>query len=178
MSDWYNPIVRTFCRCRRVLMDVTGLPRERFRPDARLNDLIPPSRRQAAWEALDAVGLPTRVYLPPAACLVVMGLLCLALWWVGSWAGVLAAVAAFLPLLIAFSYLVGMFLAQVGPPGMTTLGDLVMWCTHPRDHRASGYHWSRGDIAHKVRLIVADQSGVPLDRIREDTRFVDDLGMD
>jgi hypothetical protein len=43
-----------FYRLRRALGEVCGVPRERVRPRARLEDLVPPQDRPRAWQQLQA----------------------------------------------------------------------------------------------------------------------------
>jgi hypothetical protein len=185
MNGYYNPIVRTFGLCRRVLMEATGLPRQCFRPDTRLDDLLPAHLAGEVFAALRRAGLR-----PPAVMTLSTALGCLALfvagpglvgWGMGGpWTGLAAAASALLfpAFLLIVSLIPATRRAGVRPDGGMTLGELAVHCTSYREHKASGYRWSRGDIALKVRLIVADHAGAPLSRVREETRFVDDLGLD
>jgi hypothetical protein len=46
---------------------------------------------------------------------------------------------------------------------------MVLYLTSFREHRGSGYRWTRNEIATKVRLIVAESLGVPLDAVQPET---------
>jgi hypothetical protein len=52
------------------------------------------------------------------------------------------------------------------PLGLTTVGELVLGMTCFAEHKASGYRWTRNEIELKVRLILADSLGLPLEDIR------------
>jgi hypothetical protein len=171
----YNPIVRTFNQVRAAILAATDTPRCRIRPGATLTSIIPPERRQAVWDELRRRGLggPGMDQAVVRGCMLV----CTVLFWLAlllGWGWFRALLIAPIPLLFA--------LYVVTAPDMTvpryapTVGDLTVFCTRFPDHKASGYRWSRGDIALKVRLIIAYHLGVPLERIQEETSFVEDLG--
>lgn len=169
----YNPIVRTFNQIRAAVLEATDVPRRLVRPGAVIEELIPLDRRHAVWDGLRRRGLaPPWMDWPP----------------VGPWVGA-GLVAASVPLLECLGPCAALLVSAVGlgvayvstrrwPSTVLTVGELTVYCTRFPDHKASGYRWARGDIALKVRLIIAENLGVPLDRIREDTSFVEDLGAD
>ena len=43
------------------------------------------------------------------------------------------------------------------------MGELVIYATRFSEHKDSGYQWTRNEIAMKVRMIVAESAGMPLD---------------
>ena len=57
------------------------------------------------------------------------------------------------------------------PLGPRTVGELVIYLTRFSDHE--GYRFSRNEIGLKVRFVIAEWLGVPVDRVREDSTFVD-----
>ncbi|WP_149114076.1 acyl carrier protein [Limnoglobus roseus] len=59
------------------------------------------------------------------------------------------------------------------PPFVRTVGELTMYGTRFREHVSSGYSWSHGDVTLKVRLIVAEALGLPLEQVRPETTFVE-----
>jgi len=59
------------------------------------------------------------------------------------------------------------------PIGLTTVGEMVIYATHFADHKGSGYRWTRNEIALKVRMIVAEGAGLPLEAIQPETRVTE-----
>jgi hypothetical protein len=60
------------------------------------------------------------------------------------------------------------------PLGPRTVGDLVIYITRFGDHR--GYRFTRNEISLKVRFVIAEWLGVPVEQVGEDSTFTDDLG--
>jgi hypothetical protein len=63
------------------------------------------------------------------------------------------------------------------PLCLRTVGELVLAMTSLPDHAESGHRWTRDEIAFKVRLIVAEHLGLPLDVVQEESTF-EELGAD
>lgn len=171
MNGWYNPVVRSFNAYRRALMEF-GLPRERLRPCSRLDDLVPEERREEAWAALVRHGLAAPGRIPPEEIqrvfILLAGVPLGFIWWnFGPW----IAAVAFVPLLV-LAWWTTRPLARPGNP-VDTLGELVFAGLDFTAHRHSGYRWARGDIALKVRIMIAEVSGAPLSGIQEETRLID-----
>jgi hypothetical protein len=59
------------------------------------------------------------------------------------------------------------------PLGLRTVGELVLYTTSFREHKRSGYRWTHNEIAMKVRLIIAENLGVPLDAVRPETTLAE-----
>jgi hypothetical protein len=59
------------------------------------------------------------------------------------------------------------------PLGLKTVGELVIYLTRFPEHKDSGYRWTRNEIALKVRLIVAESMGLPLDVVRPECSFME-----
>src|SRR5262245_31547095 len=57
MTEFYNPIVRTFNRLRAGLLASLDVPREVIRPATPLEMLIPVERRREIWDTLGRGGL-------------------------------------------------------------------------------------------------------------------------
>ena len=174
----YNPIVRTFNRLRAVILAKTDTPRCRIRPDATLASVIPPECWQAVGAELKRRGLPGPYWTPPPRDDLALGCVrsgavpslgqVVGSGWLPAWLGLLVR--------IPLNLLLG--LADFGREvewslGRWTVGDLTVHCTRFPEHKASGYRWSRGDIALKVRLIVAVWLGVAPEKVREDASFID-----
>jgi hypothetical protein len=174
----YNPIVRTFNQVRAVILAATDTPRGRIRPSATLASVIPPERWQAVGAELQRRGLPGPYWTPPPRDDLALG--CVHSGAVPSIGQVLGSgwLLARLWLLAAIPVNLFLCLADFGREvewslGRWTVGDLAVYCTRFPEHRASGYRWSRGDIALKVRLIVAVWLGVAPEKVREDASFID-----
>ena len=167
MDKWYNPVVRSFNAYRQALM-AFGLPRERLRPDARLEELVPAPLRREAWDAMRRRGLRLPDLglsnLDGWGCLMAFAVVMGIVW---AKAGGWLAAAAGVPLAV-FLYFVSRPWATE-PATVETLGELAMYGVDFTAHRESGYRWSRGDIALKVRIILGEAANVPLAAIREET---------
>jgi hypothetical protein len=171
----YNPIVRTFCRLRAVLVDTLGVDRRQVCPATPLDALIPAERRGEVFARLREEGfraphvevtvqewpLCWLAAFIPLAVIVPMTL--------GSWLG--CAVA--LPLAIGLGVLACTVRRSrvVRPPLLPrTVGEMVIYLTHFAEHE--GYRFSRNEIALKVRFVVAGWLGVSVDQVREDSEFI------
>jgi len=81
--------------------------------------------------------------------------------------------------------LVGLLFAALTQPwayhfvsGPVTLWDIALYLTPHRECQEAGYRLSKRELSAKVRLIVSENLGVPLDRLTPETSFIDDLGAD
>jgi hypothetical protein len=169
MPDSYNPIVRTFARFRSALLHSLGVPRNEVRPGADLETLIPIPMRRAVWRTLRREGLrvPFLQLTPLESRLrtaVVLKTALSFLLWPQQWPALLVAVP-----LGVLEYWASRRRAVHIPIGLKTVGELVLYLTSFREHRASGYRWTRNEIATKVRLIFAENLGVPLDAVQPET---------
>lgn len=180
MTLTYNPIVRTFCAVRAVLVNDFAIDRECVRPDVPLTALLPAEQHPLLCHRLQVAGLPapevgsrTRDDYPlcPFGCLFPLAF------------SLLPAVFR-LWLVVPITFLLGMQLAILAlrvkrtetvyvPITPTTVGELVIAMIRFGDHH--GYRFSRNEIALKVRLLVAESVGTRLDAITEDTNFIWDL---
>ncbi|QEL19714.1 hypothetical protein PX52LOC_06793 [Limnoglobus roseus] len=174
MSEYYNPVIRMFGRYRTTLCASAGLPRGRITPAVRLDALIPPSRRRSVWAALRAAGLrvPLLELSTTARCVcsllaitVIAGIgLAVGRWW--------PAALVVIPVWYV-TFRASRPWATILPPFVRTVGELTMYGTRFREHVSSGYSWSHGDVTLKVRLIVAEALGLPLEQVRPETTFVE-----
>ncbi len=48
---------------------------------------------------------------------------------------------------------------------------MVIYVTHFGEHRDSGYRWTRNEIALKVRMVVAQSVGLPLEAVQPETKL-------
>jgi hypothetical protein len=171
VAEFYNPFVRTFCRLRAGLMASLDIERRHVRPETPLELLIPRQHRRDVWRRLrdDGLDLPPLMLNPSefgVAAITVLKTAASVALAVNGWAGLLSIIP-----LGVLANRVTRPLAVVLPPNVRTVGDLVLCLTSYRDHRDSGYRWSRGDIAWRVRFLVAQSCGLSLDEVREDSSF-------
>jgi hypothetical protein len=166
MPPQYNPIVRTFGRFRAALVSSVGLARHQVHPEASLESLIPAHRRREVWRHLRRQGLrvPALELAPRERLWQVFGVLktavSLALW-LRRWPALLVA----FPLgLVAYG--LSRRRAVHFPLGLRTVREVVLYVTSFREHSDSGYRWTSNEIATKVRLIVAESLGLPLDAVQ------------
>jgi len=173
MTDAYSPIVRTFCRLRSGLTKNPGVARQEVRPATPLDAILPTATRRAAWKQLQRQGFRLhdlefagqehwRNFL---IALKATGSFALH---VQSWYALLFA----LPLMFIVSR-VRRHRAVQFPLGLSTVGELVIYATQFGDHKDSGYRWTRNEITMKVRMIVAESVGMPLEAIQPETKLLD-----
>jgi hypothetical protein len=173
MTDAYSPIVRTFCRLRSGLTKNPGVARHDVRPATPLDEILPTATRRGAWKQLQRQGLR----LPDLEfsgqdhwrnfwiVLKATGSSALHL---QSWYALLFA----LPLMFIVSRARRHRAVQF-PLGLSTVGELVIYATQFSEHKDSGYRWTRNEIAMKVRMIVAESVGMPLEAIQPDTKLLE-----
>jgi hypothetical protein len=172
----YNPIVRVFGQLRSALAEATGSPSRAIRPGTKLEWVLPLERRRELWRAMrrNGVRLPALELPRPVG------------WFVGPSLIVLSFAAAFalghpagcltgIPALLLFVLLSRPWQTTF-PAGLRTVGELTLYITDSVEHRASGYKWTRNEIAFKVRVVLAEALNVPLDRIELKSRLSRDLG--
>ncbi len=170
----YIPLVRTFCRLRAQMVRHLGVERHEVRPDTPLHDLIPAERRREFWQQLRQEGLsPPDLSLSPkdgcmAALMAVKTAASFALS-LQSWYGLLTIFPVTV-LLYRTTRHRAVHLASC----YRTVGELVLGLTPVAGH--PGYRWGRKEIALKVRLVVAEASGLTLDEVEESTPFTDVFG--
>jgi hypothetical protein len=170
---YYNPIVRTFGQLRSALTEVLDLPRVSIRPDVPLAVLLPVENRRAAWEKLRSEGVDLPGLELPHWLRETTG-----------WTVSVTTVSLALLLKDWWALAYGVELGMVGykvtrpwaiciPLGLATVGELSMFLTSFREHRDSGYRWTRNEISFKVRQIVAESLGRRLDEVHETSTFSD-----
>jgi hypothetical protein len=173
MPAAYDPIVRTFCRSRSGLMNNPGVARHDVRPATPLDAILPIEAKWEAWKQLQREGLR----LPDLEFSrqdrwrnfwIVMGA-------TGSSALHLQSGYALflaLPLMLIVSWARRHRAVHV-PLGLSTVGELAIYATRFSEHKDSGYRWTRNEISMKVRLIVAESVGMPLEAIQPETKLLE-----
>lgn len=174
----YCPTSRSFYKVRQQLSKVLPIPRRMINPKDPLEKIIPIDRRQDIWPKLRSVGL----FLPALERSKVVSRVSIAV----VCAIPLAITLLFLepyfmltaiPLGIAIAYATRQYAVHI-PAVCLTVGDLSVYATSMRDHDSANSAWSRSEVLLKVRMITAEQLGIPIDKIAEDSRFNEDLKMD
>lgn len=173
MADAYSPIVRTFCQFRSSLSTILGVARRDVRPATPLVGLLPIEARREAWKQLQLQGLR----LPDLEfsehdhrrnfwiVLKATGSSALHL---QSW----YALCLVVPLMFIVSWARRHRAVQF-PIGLSTVGELVIYATRFSEHKNSGYRWTRNEISMKVRMIVAESVGKPLEAIQPETKLLE-----
>lgn len=176
---YYNPIVRSFNRYREAFRTAADVPRASIRPDTRLDSLVPRERRQVVWAAVEKRGLrmpplqPTAPAALAGTSFVVVGG-CVVWKLTDSFWPTASAIVQLGALTVRT---VRRWSAEV-PRSVVTVGDLAVWGTHFPDHADSGHRWTRGEVTHKVRLLLAESFGISLDEIHPESRLTEDLGLE
>jgi hypothetical protein len=173
MPDAYSPIVRTFCQFRSGLTNILGVARHDVRPATRLDGLLPIEARRQAWKQLQRQGLR----LPDLEFSkrdhrhnfwIVLKATGSSAVHLQSWYALLFA----LPLMFIVSWACRHRAVQF-PIGLSTVGELVIYATRFSEHKNSGYRWTRNEISMKVRMIVAESVGMPLEAIQPETKLLE-----
>jgi acyl carrier protein len=184
------PTQRGFHEVRRALMAVAGVTRAEVRLETRLDELLPPSRRQKVWDAL--IAEPFALPVAPLGC---PSMLRWAILGSGVFAGILLAVAIAKIWGGAAGFWLGCFGALAVcyfgawvlhpfciclPQGVHTIRDLAMSFTSSRAEKFVGSEpaITREKIAAEVRRLVIEQLGIDPAEYREDASFVKDFGVD
>jgi hypothetical protein len=177
MPESYNPIIRTFCQFRAGLRNCIDIDRHEVRPGTPLEAILPEQSRQEVWQELRRRGLRLpdlerserdgwRIVFRALRAAVSSAL------FLRRWTALLLVV----PLALALSWATRR--RAVGlPRGLKTVGELVIYATCFGEHKASGYRWTRNEIALKVRLIIAESLGLPLDAIQPETTLAEMAAM-
>jgi hypothetical protein len=191
MDAPYCPTSRTFYWLRSVLMRELGLDRHAIRPSQALADLIPEDSRRKVWRQLRRDGLA----LPPLRVswrlrwLSVAHVLHAAFEFAAWCNHVLGLVVAFPLGLLAYAT-TRQQAVHVDRRAPVTVRDAVLYLTNFREHYraryrssslheaiAAGYRPSRKEIELQVRLIVAANLGIPLERVTLEMSFTADLSV-
>ena len=162
-----------FYRLRRELLEMVPVARERIRPSARIEDVIPRHLRRRVWQQL----LKRGYKLPPlglsGGAVLLSFLATVARSAAFAWLfnnAIFALVA--LPF-IALTWWITRPLAIHPPTGCQTVREAVLLATPFRKVDYDAGLWPRADISAKVRAIFAHQLGLPFDEVREDSRILD-----
>jgi hypothetical protein len=186
MTTSYCPSSRTFYRLRSVLMRELGLHRHALRPSQRLADVVPEHRRREVWKQLRREGLRLpRLRLSQRLLWSSLAHVLHLAMEIGvrfqNMLGFLIAV----PLGLLTSYVATRrWAVHVNPRGPLTVRDAVLYLTSFREemyyrYRSTslrealfaGYHPTREEIELRVRIIVAANLGVALERVTPEMRF-------
>jgi acyl carrier protein len=174
---------RTFYCFRRDLTALLPLHRAGVKPAAPLAELIPMTRRRELWRQLQARGWR----LPPLCPSVAINWVALTL--VLMIVSVLGIAASpnygLIALAILAAFPLGMLAAWITrpwavhmPEEVKTMRDIVLRSI-PFDTTADVRgQWTQAEVAERVRLIIGEELGIHPEKLPDDARFVDDLGMD
>jgi len=164
-----------FYRVRAALMNTFGLPRKAIRPDAPMQELLSGDIKEN-WtklrSALQTEHLPPLQHTSALLAAIVLGapaVVALPLLFVGT--NLTTIVLACCCAVLLANALTGS-MGTVVPPSCRTVGALIRYVPRPVAVR-----WTRKEVLAKIFDITSEQLGVPLEKIREESRFVDDLGM-
>lgn len=174
----YCPTSRSFYKVRQQLSSVLSIARRTIKPKDALEKLIPLEKRRDIWAKLKSVGL----LMPALERSRIMSNVCIAIVCTISLALALIFLEPFLlliaiPLFIALAYATRQYAIHI-PAVCLTIGDLSIYATSMQDFDSTNSAWSRIEILLKVRMITAEQLGIPIDKIAEDSRFDEDLKID
>lgn len=175
---------RAFYAIRRALMKEFGWHRSQIRPGARLEELVPRARRQAAWQRLASGFVADRwpdlrrpwwvkVPLSLLVCALLAGVLKLHFDGVSVWISGLFALLIWAGAILATKPFCLEF-----PEDRATVGQLAEFLVAfgPKLFGTENRSWTRPDVAAAIREITIEELGLKPGQYREDARFVQDLG--
>jgi hypothetical protein len=176
MSQAPSPSTLTLERLRAALPDCLDALHPDARPETLLETLFPVEQRREAWRRLRRQGFPLPLlrFSPEdhrrllLRALRVAGSLALWLrWW--------PALVLTLPLALVL-YWLSRHRAVEFPLCLKTVGELAVYLTNYRDHRGSASQWTAAEVAAKVRMIIAEEAGLPLDEVRPEMTLEELIG--
>jgi hypothetical protein len=182
MQPGICPTSETFYRMRRVLMEAVDVDRQDVRPSDRLEDVIPPERRRAVWKQLRKEGFRLApLSLSPKMYRIALAMHGAKLVATAAWGFNVLNLVLLVPLSI-LTWLATRRWAIHIRYGPITVRDAVIVSTptkaiigYLRTIRSEArYHQF---VSMRVRLIIAEAAGVPLEAVQPDSRLVD-LGLD
>lgn len=171
----YNPVVRNFCRIRRILIETLGLQREAVRPSSTFASLVPREQRRRVWERFRQEGLevkPLHFSGEDLLLIVVFKISILVVgyvqWpeWICLW-----LVIAITSGLVAAAAIYRWWTVEIDPH--MTIGDAALAITTPEQCQDAEYRLNRKEIFFKVRRILAYVAGVAPQEITRETKFND-----
>jgi acyl carrier protein len=182
-----------FYRLRRQLMSGFRIERRRIRPGSAMDDLIPKSKRGAAWQRLGeglgwrlpALVRPGRVRYAFLVIFLTWSAIVIFAW--GRLTGfALEAAVAHLFVLGAGTVLLGIAVYQLTRPLVTGFPSpdirgilpMILVANFGTFRINNRQGWNDHDVWEALRTIVAEQAGVAPDQLTDSTSFVNDLGLD
>ena len=174
MSEGYNPIIRTFCRLRKELMDNFGATRRQIRPTAALDSLVPLEKRRDFYQRLRRAGFhvpPPGLSAPVAllSTLVILVPTALIALWLQSW------LASCLVVPLGFIVCRANRRWAVHLPARSTVGEIAFHSTALGDHVKDGGWYTRQDILRKVQFVLAESLNIDTEEIQRE-KTLRDLG--
>lgn len=174
----------TFHRLHQSLLTVTERKRGEVRPSTRLDILIPSRQRKVAWKKIQQLSglrlpplrMPTWAVPVILVCVVLVVVVSVfSLDWPLSYVSI---VPGFVVFFLSY-WIVDAFFGTGLPSHFQTVGGLTKAVLAKNFVKLSGeianYDWN--DVWESVRILIADQLGVEIEKVRKETRFVADLGM-
>jgi hypothetical protein len=141
------------------------------RPETKFVDIIPEEDRRSRWQQLQEYGfkVPGLILCGRGWLLVLLQLLFLLVLWELLGNGLLF----FFIEIITIIRIVTRPYAIVPPPGYETIERAAVNLTRFNMEQYRAGLWTHDDIAAKVRLIVAEVSGMPFDEITDETNLIE-----
>jgi acyl carrier protein len=173
-----------FYKLHQPLLTVTGKKHGEVRPTTRLDALLPRWQRKSAWRKisrLSGLRLPSLclpdwavlVALVSAVFVVVAGALLFE--WPFSFMLLVRGFVAF----ILTCWVVSAVFGVGSPRHLQTVGQLTKAVLAKNFAKLSGEitNFDRNEVWESVRILVADQLGVGIEKVTKEARFVADLGL-
>lgn len=160
----------------RRLQEKIAAPAKDLSGSEELETILPVGDRQATWRELQAEGFelpeleisPLVFWIAAAMVLTPLGLLVLAL---RTWFAILSIVD-----LTFLAYKLTRPLAIHPPQWCRTVGQAALCLSNIRTPDGRIVGWTREEISEKVRMIIAEAAGLPIQKVTEGARLTDLLG--
>jgi hypothetical protein len=168
----YNPVVRNFCRVRRILVETLGLSRHDVRPTSTFNMLIPREQRGRVWEQfrrekidVDSLGFSDDQFYVILFAMIV----CLAVGhflWRGS-----TILTILCPIVIGViaANLLARWAVEIDR--QYTVGEAVLATITAAQCRDAEYRLTRNEIFFKLRRVLAEAAGIDPNDITPEKSF-------
>jgi acyl carrier protein len=172
------PSQHSFYLTRQKLISILHTPRQKIKPETKLDEIIPKKNRKKLWSEVttalaDGVFFHNRLVRPKW---LTYGLLpaffvlpCAYFFWLGF--PFALSLISTLPVFILLERITRLFSTEF-PAGMSQVKDLIKLVKS-----LNSKTWSEEEVFVKIRTITAEQLGIDESLVTLDAKFVDDLGI-
>jgi len=168
----------TFYLARQKLISILHIPRQKIKPETKLDELIPTKNRKRLWRELttalaDGVFFHNRLVRPKWVTRGLLPAFIILYLAIHFWLGFpFATSLTYTLLLFVLLERLTLLYRNDFPDGMSQVKDLIK-LVKSLDSKT----WTEEEVFIKIRAITAEQLGVDESQVTLDARFIDDLGL-